>query len=100
MELVVLIAAALAGVAFWRRRQGRGVLAEQLWVALRLQVPYAERWPFTRADADGWVGTRGIEGAVRAARERWQSFVHDEANPRLVLGERAADTSPDRKSVV
>ena len=60
MWLLVLIAAALAASAYLsQRRKGRGVLVEQLWIALRLQYPYQERSTITRSELESLVGARG-----------------------------------------
>ncbi|MEL7169668.1 MAG: hypothetical protein AAGN64_10010, partial [Bacteroidota bacterium] len=89
----MLIAATLAASAYLsQRRKGRGVLVEQLWIALRLQYPYHERSTITRAELERLVSTQGILGAVREIRAREQARI--ESDQRVYLGERSADTTP------
>lgn len=93
MWLLVLIAAALAASAYLsQRRKGRGVLVEQLWIALRLQYPYQEHSTVTRAGLERLVSARGIRGTVQEIRAREQARI--ESEQRIYLGERSADTTP------
>ncbi|MEO1477263.1 MAG: hypothetical protein AAFV01_01660, partial [Bacteroidota bacterium] len=93
MWFLVLIAAALAASAYLsQRRKGRGVLVEQLWIALRLQYPYQEHSTVTRTGLERLVSARGIRGTVQEIRAREQARI--ESDQRVYLGERSADTTP------